>query len=55
MIRKQLGIIGSVYGDCLSSFYCPCCVLVQQEREIQKHQDETHYEGYQLNEHMYYR
>jgi hypothetical protein len=54
MIRKRLQILGSVYGDCLGSFCCPCCVLVQQEREVQKYQEEMRNQGYQLNEYMQY-
>ncbi|KKK18037.1 hypothetical protein ARAM_000765 [Aspergillus rambellii] len=33
-LREKFGIRGSVGEDCILSCCCPCCVLVQQEKEL---------------------
>ncbi|KAF3908948.1 hypothetical protein ABW21_db0208925 [Orbilia brochopaga] len=39
-IRELYQIKGSPIGDCAKSYYCPLCVLVQDEREIREREDE---------------
>ncbi|EPS36118.1 hypothetical protein H072_10442 [Dactylellina haptotyla CBS 200.50] len=39
-IRELYHIKGSPIGDCAKSYYCPLCVLVQDEREIREREDE---------------
>ncbi|KAF3929328.1 hypothetical protein AA313_de0209423 [Arthrobotrys entomopaga] len=39
-IREEYKIKGSPIGDCARSYYCPLCVLVQDEREIREREDE---------------
>lgn len=34
-LRKRFGIEGSALKDCAGSCFCPCCTLVQQEKEIE--------------------
>jgi hypothetical protein len=34
-IRRRFGIEGSGCGDCASAYCCPCCVLVQHEKELE--------------------
>lgn len=34
-MRQQHGIEGSCCGDCCVSFWCGCCALVQEEKEIE--------------------
>lgn len=33
-IRETYGIQGSGCGDCCTSYWCLCCALVQQDREV---------------------
>ena len=33
-LRKQLGIEGSQVDDCVKSFACHCCGLVQEDMEV---------------------
>ena len=33
-IRERFGIKGSGCGDCASSYFCPCCSLMQHEKEV---------------------
>lgn len=33
-LREKFGIKGSVGEDCILSCCCPCCTLVQQEKEL---------------------
>ncbi|CVL06408.1 related to DUF614 domain protein [Fusarium mangiferae] len=33
-IREKYGIEGSGMGDCCTSFWCLCCALVQQDKEV---------------------
>ncbi|KAF3930613.1 hypothetical protein ABW19_dt0205199 [Dactylella cylindrospora] len=39
-IRELYQIKGSPMGDCAKAYYCPLCVLVQDEREIREREDE---------------
>lgn len=50
-IQDHLNITGSTHSDCLKSLCCPCCVLVQQDKEIQEYQEQL-MNGYQQNEEM---
>ncbi|KAI9932027.1 hypothetical protein ASPWEDRAFT_40158 [Aspergillus wentii DTO 134E9] len=34
-LRKRFGIEGSGLQDCFESYCCPCCTLVQQEKEVE--------------------
>ncbi|KAJ5338011.1 hypothetical protein N7541_010002, partial [Penicillium brevicompactum] len=34
-MRQQHGIEGSCCGDCCVSFWCGCCALVQEEKEME--------------------
>lgn len=33
-IRATYNIDGTAGGDCVQSYYCPCCTLMQDEREV---------------------
>jgi len=33
-MRNQLGINGSSFGDCCGAWCCPCCGLMQEEKEM---------------------
>lgn len=35
-IREQFNIKGSGCGDCCVSFWCSCCAIIQQEKEVKK-------------------
>lgn len=52
-IRQRFGIEGSGVSDCCSSYWCPCCVIVQQEKEIEA-QSERLQTGYQAPAGMAY-
>ncbi|KAF9890356.1 hypothetical protein FE257_006023 [Aspergillus nanangensis] len=45
-MRKRFNIEGSGFSDCMSSYCCPCCVLVQHEKEVEA-QASRHTTGYQ--------
>ncbi|KAJ5753121.1 hypothetical protein N7520_010038 [Penicillium odoratum] len=34
-IRERFGIKGSSCNDCMVACFCPCCLLVQQEKELE--------------------
>ncbi|KAI5467345.1 PLAC8 family-domain-containing protein [Mariannaea sp. PMI_226] len=34
-IRERFGIKGSGMSDCCTSYWCGCCALIQQEKEVQ--------------------
>ncbi|RMJ23991.1 DUF614 domain protein [Aspergillus sp. HF37] len=34
-LRKRFGIEGSGLKDCVGSCFCPCCTLVQHEKEVE--------------------
>ncbi|OGM48482.1 DUF614 domain protein [Aspergillus bombycis] len=52
-IRQRFGIEGSGVGDCCSSYWCPCCVIMQHEKEIEA-QSERPQTGYQAPTGMAY-
>ncbi|KAJ5928991.1 PLAC8-domain-containing protein [Penicillium verhagenii] len=33
--RQKFGISGSGCNDCMAACFCPCCLLVQQEKEVE--------------------
>lgn len=33
-IRERYGIKGSGMGDCCASYWCGCCALIQQDKEV---------------------
>ncbi|EFX05939.1 duf614 domain containing protein [Grosmannia clavigera kw1407] len=33
-IRQQLGIKGNGASDCCTSYWCTCCAVIQQEKEV---------------------
>lgn len=33
-IRDRFGIPGSAFGDCCTSYWCPCCAVIQQDNEV---------------------
>ena len=33
-IRERFGIKGDGCGDCCSAYWCGCCVLIQNEKEV---------------------
>ncbi|KAL2809131.1 hypothetical protein BJX63DRAFT_435442 [Aspergillus granulosus] len=35
-IKTKHGVEGSLVEDCLGSFFCPCCGVVQEEKEVVK-------------------
>ncbi|KAB8212839.1 hypothetical protein BDV33DRAFT_104026 [Aspergillus novoparasiticus] len=52
-MRKRFGIKGSCCGDCCATFFCSCCVLVQEEKEAElRTQAEL---GYQMTPGMEYK
>ncbi|KAL0934844.1 Cell number regulator 11 [Colletotrichum truncatum] len=34
-IRERFGIKGSGFSDCCTSYWCGCCALIQQDKEVQ--------------------
>lgn len=35
-MRHDYGIDGNACGDCLTSWCCPCCILVQEDKEVEE-------------------
>ncbi|KAM0335512.1 hypothetical protein ACHAQA_000560 [Verticillium albo-atrum] len=35
-IRERFNIKGSGLGDCCTTYWCPCCALIQQDKEVQQ-------------------
>jgi Cys-rich protein (TIGR01571 family) len=35
-IRERFGIKGGGMGDCCTSYWCMCCALIQQEKEVKQ-------------------
>jgi Cys-rich protein (TIGR01571 family) len=33
-IRERFDIPGSGVGDCCTSYWCPCCAVIQQDKEV---------------------
>ncbi|KAK4464512.1 PLAC8 family-domain-containing protein [Cladorrhinum samala] len=40
-IRERFGIKGSGTNDCCVSYWCSCCALIQQEKEVQARMSST--------------
>ena len=38
-IRKAFSLEGSIGSDCVTSLYCCCCVLIQNEREVRDREE----------------
>ncbi|KAL4962049.1 PLAC8 family protein [Aspergillus stella-maris] len=56
-IERKHGVEGSMVEDCLGAFCCPCCGLVQEEKEVLRHLqqgDRQGEEGYQRTKGMAY-
>lgn len=52
-MRERYGIEGSCCGDCMRSWCCPCCGLVQEEKEAQR-RTVPEAQGYQQPQGMTY-
>ncbi|KAH3374795.1 hypothetical protein KXW99_006722 [Aspergillus fumigatus] len=46
-LRERFGIQGSTFQDCWQSYLCPCCTLVQNEKEVEARFSNTTQVGYQ--------
>lgn len=49
-IREKYGIKGDAASDCCTSYWCGCCAVIQQEKEVQRRTNGPHaaiLEGYQ--------
>lgn len=33
-IRERFGIKGSGFGDCCDAYWCGCCVVIRNEKEV---------------------
>ncbi|TPX12768.1 uncharacterized protein E0L32_000945 [Thyridium curvatum] len=53
-IREQYGIEGSSGGDCMTVCFCPCCGLIQDDKEVTFRESFGKTEGYQRNGDMTY-
>ena len=53
-VRFERKIDGSCCGDCLSALCCPCCVLVQEEKEELDRLTAISQPGYQSQQQMVY-
>jgi len=47
-IRARYGIRGGTFGDCFTSWFCRCCSLTQERREIEL--EENSFEGFSQSE-----
>ncbi|KAL5362417.1 PLAC8 family-domain-containing protein [Aspergillus floccosus] len=52
-MRDRLGIEGSCCGDCCASFWCGCCVIIQDEKEVEL-RTRPEVTGYQPTQQMLY-
>ena len=34
-LRHRFGIPGSTGADCAGAYFCPCCTIVQMEKEVE--------------------
>ncbi|KAL8392342.1 hypothetical protein RB595_002510 [Gaeumannomyces hyphopodioides] len=52
-IRERFGIKGSGFGDCCAAYWCPCCVVLQNDNEVKSRVGEpgavAAAQGYQQN------
>lgn len=46
-LRTLYGIKGSDTTDCCVSFWCPCCAIIQQDKEVIAHSPLPVGQGYQ--------
>ena len=46
-IREKYGIEGSGCGDCCTAFWCPCCAMVQNDKEVRMRSSGVDTSGYQ--------
>lgn len=53
-MREELGIKGSGFGDCCGAFWCPCCGLLQEEKEMVRRTEMSQGTGYQAPQGMKY-
>ena len=37
-MRRQYGINGNACNDCFTSLCCPCCTLVQEDKEVKENE-----------------
>jgi PLAC8 family len=54
-MREKYNIDGSVGEDCLGAFFCRCCGLVQEEKEVVLRQQNGGAAGYQAPQGMDYK
>ncbi|RHZ61013.1 hypothetical protein CDV55_101455 [Aspergillus turcosus] len=52
-LRERFGIQGSAFEDCWQSYLCPCCTLVQNEKEVEARSNNLQV-GYQAPSGMAY-
>ncbi|RHZ62292.1 PLAC8 family protein [Aspergillus thermomutatus] len=52
-LRERFGIQGSAFEDCWQSYCCPCCTLVQNEKEVEARSNNLQV-GYQAPSEMTY-
>ncbi|KAL8418788.1 hypothetical protein RB594_002119 [Gaeumannomyces avenae] len=53
-VRERFGIKGSGFGDCCAAYWCPCCVVLQNDNEVRSRVGEPGVpvpvaQGYQQN------
>lgn len=53
-MREQFGIEGSGCGDCCASYFCACCALMQEEKEMVRKSEFLTNVGYQQPQGMVY-
>ena len=46
-VREKYGIEGSGCGDCCTAFWCPCCAMVQNDKEVRTRSSGVNTSGYQ--------
>lgn len=54
-IKNKHDVDGSVVEDCLGAFFCRCCGLVQEEKEVVLRQQNVNGTGYQAPQGMDYK
>lgn len=54
-IKNKHDVDGSVVEDCLGAFFCRCCGLVQEEKEVVLRQQNVNGAGYQAPQGMDYK
>lgn len=48
-MRHDYDIDGNACSDCLTSWCCPCCVLVQEHKEVEERRVPDNRQGYACN------